>query len=283
MPSPLSKLNSKTAIRLISAFIGLFILFSIKIYAGAWGLRALCLIAVILGLRELLRFLFKATDSFSTKALFSVLTLMIFLLTSWSLSAAVVTFCMVGVCFFSLSLWLNDEFKDLPSLNAYQTKCLLGFFYMGLLPAMACQLLNLSYGPLWFIALLAFVFAGDSCAYFFGMAMGKNLLMPSISPKKTVEGSLGGLLGSMVAAVIIVAVQSDLPLWPVVGLALFAGAVGQMGDLFESLLKRVANQKDSGTLMPGHGGVLDRIDGVLFAAPVVLAGATIIERFFIQK
>lgn len=283
MSNPLSKLGSKTAIRIISALIGLVILFSIKIYAGAWGLRALCFLVVILGTRELLRILFRSGDSRISKVLFTVLLLMIFLLTSWSLEAGTVTFCMLAVCFFSLSLWLNDEFKDLPSLSTYQTKSLMGFFYMGLLPAMACQLLVLNHGPLWFIALLAFVFTGDSFAYFFGMAMGKNLLMPSISPKKTVEGALGGLLGSMIAAAIIVAVQSDLPLWPVVGLALFAGAVGQMGDLFESLLKRVANQKDSGSLMPGHGGVLDRIDGVLFASPVVLAGATIIERYFIQK
>ncbi len=155
--------------------------------------------------------------------------------------------------------------------------------YLGLMPAMACRLIDLNHGPLWFIALLAFVFAGDSCAYFLGMFMGKNLLMPEISPKKTIEGALGGLLGSMLAAVVIVAVQSDLPFWPVVGLALVSGAVGQMGDLYESLLKRVANQKDSGTLMPGHGGVLDRIDGVLFASPIVLVGATLIERYFVQK
>lgn len=283
MPSLLSNLNSKTAIRIFSALIGLIILFSIKIYAGAWGLRALCLLAVVLGTRELLRILFKANDSVFSKSLFGVLLILIFLLSSWSLEAGAVTLSIIGVCFFSLSLWMNEEFKDLPSLSSYQTKCLMGFFYMGLLPAMACNLLNLDHGPLWFIALLAFVFTGDSFAYFFGMAMGKNLLMPSISPKKTVEGALGGLLGSMIAAGIIVAVQSDLPLWPVVGLALFSGAVGQMGDLFESLLKRVANQKDSGSLMPGHGGVLDRIDGVLFASPIVLAGATIIERYFIQK
>jgi phosphatidate cytidylyltransferase len=289
----MSALNSKTALRLFSAAIGIIVLFGTMIYAGVWGLRALTLVVVVLGTRELLRILFKSNDRLAVKLLFTVLMMLIFCLTLWSLEAAAVAFCMIVVCFFSVSLWLNDRFQDLNSLSSYQTKSLMGFFYLGLLPAMAGRLLDLNHGPLWFITLLAFVFAGDSCAYFFGMMMGKNLLMPAISPKKTIEGALGGLLGSMIAAGVIVALQADfppgrdssghLPLWPVVGLSLFAGAVGQMGDLFESLLKRVANQKDSGSFMPGHGGVLDRIDGVLFAAPIVLAGATIIENYFIQK
>ncbi len=284
----MSALTSKTALRLFSALIAVIILFSTMIYGGVWGLRGLCLIVVILGTRELLRILFKSNDRLIVKILFTFLMMLIFALTVWSVEVAAVAFCMIVVCFFSVSLWLNNGFQDLNSLSAYQTKSLFGFFYLGLLPAMACRLLDLNHGPLWFIALLAFVFAGDSCAYFFGMMMGKNLLMPAISPKKTVEGALGGLVGSMIAAIIIVAVQSDsssgrLPLWPVIGLSLFAGAIGQMGDLFESLLKRVANQKDSGSFMPGHGGILDRIDGVLFAAPIVLAGATMIETYFIQK
>ena len=282
---------SSLAIRLISAFIALIILFGTMHFAGVWGLRALALVVVILGTRELLRILFKTKDRPIVKILFTSLMIAIFALTVWSLQAAAVAFSVLVICFFSVSLWLNDRFQDLAALNSYQTKSLLGFFYLGFLPAMAVRLLDLQHGNLWFIALLAFVFTGDSCAYFFGMLMGKNLLMPAISPKKTVEGALGGLLGSMIAAGIIVAIQTvfggdafgRLPLWPVVGLALFAGAAGQMGDLFESLLKRVANQKDSGSFMPGHGGVLDRIDGVLFAAPIVRAGATIIETYFIQK
>lgn len=287
MPAPLSSI----AIRIISAIVALAILFGTMYLAGPWGLRALALVVVILGTRELLRILFKTKDRPIVKILFTTLMIAIFGLTVWSLQAAAVAFSVIVICFLSASLWLNDRFQDLAALNSYQTKSLLGFFYMGTLPAMAVRLLDLQHGSLWFIALLAFVFAGDSCAYFFGMMMGKNLLMPAISPKKTVEGALGGLLGSMIAAGVIVTIQSyfagaeygRLPLWPVVGLALCAGAAGQMGDLFESLLKRVANQKDSGSFMPGHGGILDRIDGVLFAAPIVLAGATIIESYFIQK
>lgn len=88
---------------------------------------------------------------------------------------------------------------------------------------------------------------------------------------------MGGLFGSLLAGAILVTLFPDLPWGPVMALAGLAGLVGQMGDLFESLLKRVANQKDSGTLMPGHGGVLDRLDGVLFASPIVYIGATLIE------
>lgn len=283
MPSPLSKSLNGTWLRLLSAAIGLIILFSLKIFVGPWGLKALCLLAVLLGIRELVRFLFKPQDPFLNKALFWCSILSVFLLTTQGFELALLSFPAAVVLLLSWTMWRSNTFSDLGALNFYQQKSLLGMVYLGLMPAMACRLIDLNHGPLWFIALLAFVFAGDSCAYFLGMFMGKNLLMPEISPKKTIEGALGGLLGSMLAAVVIVAVQSDLPFWPVVGLALVSGAVGQMGDLYESLLKRVANQKDSGTLMPGHGGVLDRIDGVLFASPIVLVGATLIERYFVQK
>ena len=166
-------------------------------------------------------------------------------------------------------------------LSLFQAKGILGLVYLGLLPGFATHTLNLNLGFLWFFALLAFVFAGDTFSYLTGMMFGKTLLMPSISPKKTVEGALGGLGGSLIAGAIVHVIEPRLPLAPLLSLAGLAGLAGQMGDLFESLLKRVANRKDSGRLMPGHGGILDRIDGVLFAAPVVLAGALLIESYFL--
>ena len=74
--------------------------------------------------------------------------------------------------------------------------------------------------------------------------------------------------------------MNHVPLWALILVSVFTGLIAQLGDLFESMLKRVANRKDSGSLMPGHGGVLDRLDGVLFGAPIMFAGALLLEKLF---
>lgn len=112
------------------------------------------------------------------------------------------------------------------------------------------------------------VWAGDIAAIFAGKAVGKHLLAPKISPKKTVEGSVANLLAA-VAVAFALGRLLGLPDARSLGAGFAVGILGQLGDLFESGLKRRAGVKDSGTLLPGHGGVLDRIDSVLFAAPAV--------------
>ncbi len=107
---------------------------------------------------------------------------------------------------------------------------------------------------------------GDSLAYFVGKRIGKRLLAPKISPKKTVEGALANLAGCIGGAIVIGQAISA-PLWVAGICGVMAGVFGQIGDLFESGLKRSAGLKDTGNLLPGHGGVLDRIDSLLLAAP----------------
>ena len=116
------------------------------------------------------------------------------------------------------------------------------------------------------------VFAGDTGAYFAGRGFGRRRFHPLVSPKKTVEGSIGGLIASMAAGLF--TIWALVPGGPVLsGLALGAavGTAGQLGDLAESLFKRATDTKDSGSLLPGHGGMLDRVDGVLFGGAVVQA------------
>ena len=125
-------------------------------------------------------------------------------------------------------------------------------------------------GEHWVLLGILAVAAGDTMAYFTGRAIGRRKLAPVLSPGKTVEGAVGGLLGSVAGAVLYA--HGFLPGVPAGYIAAAGAAVavsGQAGDLFESLIKRAAGVKDSGTIFPGHGGILDRADGILAAGPVL--------------
>ena len=120
------------------------------------------------------------------------------------------------------------------------------------------------------LATLLFVWAADIAAYYVGRAVGKNPLAPRVSPNKTWEGAVGGLLGSVAVGVILhLTVLDEIGWVHMIALSICAGLAAQLGDLSESRLKRSASVKDSGTILPGHGGVFDRLDGLVLAAPVV--------------
>ncbi len=146
---------------------------------------------------------------------------------------------------------------------------LVGLVYVALFPALAIQILHeAGWQPL--LYLLVTVFFGDIFAFFFGLYWGGKKLFPQISPNKTISGSFGGLVGSLVCGGIYLFVFSNLrDPFLIFFLCVAIGAFAQLGDFFESLLKRIAGKKDSGAIMPGHGGLLDRLDGVYFGAPVL--------------
>jgi phosphatidate cytidylyltransferase len=117
---------------------------------------------------------------------------------------------------------------------------------------------------------LVLIWAGDTFAYFTGKAIGRFPMAPALSPKKTWEGAIANLIGSIVVAVGF-SYWLQIDPWILVAIAAAANVAGQMGDLLESAYKRAANVKDSGALLPGHGGMLDRIDSLILASPVVWA------------
>jgi phosphatidate cytidylyltransferase len=135
--------------------------------------------------------------------------------------------------------------------------------------AIAAHLHALS--PHWMFLPLLVSWAGDTAAYYMGRAIGKHKLAPRLSPGKTWEGTIGSaLLGTAAGAVYLQAVMPEiLAFWTMIALPLATNVAGQIGDLAESALKRGSGTKDSGQILPGHGGALDRMDGALFAFPTV--------------
>lgn len=125
-----------------------------------------------------------------------------------------------------------------------------------------------SQGPRLLLFALAITWAADTTAYFVGRALGKHPLAPHISPKKTWEGSIGGIAGSLIIGYV-ASFFLRVPLPHLLAIAFLGNLAGQMGDLLESACKRSAGVKDSGSLLPGHGGVLDRIDALILCIPVV--------------
>ena len=124
-------------------------------------------------------------------------------------------------------------------------------------------------GPGLIILVLCLLWANDIFAYLTGKLLGKHKLFPRISPGKTIEGSLGGLVFTIIAMVVFAHYADWLPIADGIGMAAIAVVFGTLGDLCESMLKRQAGVKDSGKLIPGHGGILDRFDSVMFSVPFI--------------
>lgn len=144
------------------------------------------------------------------------------------------------------------------------------FIYPSVLLAYAPFIRVLDDGFLWILLLLGTVFTTDTAGFFVGRQFGKNHIAPRISPGKTWEGTGGGIFGAGIACVILSsALKLPVPYVQAVGLGIAIGVVAVLGDLLESMLKRVAGAKDSGWLVPGHGGLLDRLDSIVFNLPLI--------------
>lgn len=142
-------------------------------------------------------------------------------------------------------------------------------FCLLLLISYEYKLANTIYHYAFVLAIFVFIWINDTFAYLSGVTLGKNKLLERISPKKTIEGFIGGIFFTMLAGVGFSFLFKEYSIFFWVGFALIASIFGTLGDLFESLIKRTYNIKDSGQLIPGHGGILDRIDSLLFVIPAI--------------
>jgi phosphatidate cytidylyltransferase len=170
-------------------------------------------------------------------------------------------------------LYYLFRFRDIPSVSSRITATITGIVYAGLLAMfLACfkRFFPVREGGHFVVLVLLIAWLADTGGYFAGRFLGKKKLYEAVSPKKTWAGAYGGIAGSIAGVIGMKLLFLPWLSWfDVFAIAIPGGILGQLGDLAESLIKRSVGVKDSGALLPGHGGILDRIDAVLFIAPYV--------------
>lgn len=258
--------------RVITAVIAVPLLLALIFLAPHWAFFILIACAAAIGIWEYCSMCYANQHNLG-KIVTSVLGVAVITVLYFfqHLFLEAITLAVVALYIFFLFFYRDQE-KVAHQVGASVT----GIFYGGiLLTTIALFARDTgSNGPLWIVMLLSVVWSSDTGAYFTGRAIGKRKLYPAVSPNKSVEGAIGGLASSIGAAFLVNYLYTTLtdtwiPLevWQILLLAIPANILGQMGDLAESLIKRSCKVKDSGTIIYGHGGILDRLDALFFAAP----------------
>lgn len=240
------------------------------IYRGGILFALLISVAGLISLWEYFRIVYHLED----KSQFNPITLWgyaVCLMIIWTTHAVglqlnmwIIAISLVVSAFFSLF-----QFKSDTGVLEIIRKQVQGTVYIPLLLSFLIVIRNAPAGMVWIACILAVIFAGDICAFYVGTYLGRHKLCPAVSPGKTIEGAMGGLAGNLAAGAFVKHFFLPELSWSVsIFFFLAIGAAGQVGDLFESELKRVSGIKDSSGVLPGHGGFLDRIDALLFASPV---------------
>lgn len=272
--------------RIITAVVGLAVLAVVLAFFDTilfdLVLAAICLLAIhevftAMGFGKKQWYLYAAAVPF---------TMLLMLSSSGAARAALLAVGFLTVLFYNVVLITHDKTLDFGKLSGfiYFSGVILFCFY-SLIHLKRCLPMDMyGYDAIYFILLiLCFAWGGDTAAYFAGRAFGKHKLAPIVSPHKTVEGAIGGIFGSVLAGVVLTLVYSFLSashnvitiqVQPrhyaiLVVMGAIASVLGILGDLFASSVKRQVGIKDYGTIFPGHGGILDRFDSVMFIAPFV--------------
>ncbi len=259
--------------RILSAIVGLAFVVAVLVYGEAWLWKLLILHLTMLGLNEFFKNM--VTNRYPKYS--DLKWISIFL--GGSIASVILFYpkflvILPTVFLLVVALYFLFNFKDMETVIERMGYLVLGIIYIaftlpyiGVIVDFPISSIN---GKYLLILVFAITWGNDTFAYTFGRLFGKHKLYEKMSPNKTIEGAIGGLLGGTGLAILVkIFLLKDLSYSDILLVALFAGAFGQMGDLVESMFKRYFKIKDSGMFLPGHGGVLDRFDAVMFNAPVI--------------
>jgi len=272
--------------RIITAIVGILVLIGVLFTFDTLVFNFVIAAITLIAIHEVFKALGFGRKEWPMYAVFVPYTLLIMLSSYQVWRRLVMPASFLMVLFFGIYLVVRNAQVDfakasgLVMFSGIVIFCFYSFIRLKeLLPVETC-----GYDAMFFILLiLCFAWGGDTAAYFAGRAFGRHKLAPIVSPHKTVEGAVGGVLGSMAAGCVLTLVYSllsakynviSIQVQPkhylvLLGMGAVASVLGILGDLFASSVKRQVGIKDYGTIFPGHGGILDRFDSVMFIAPFV--------------
>ena len=251
--------------RTITAVIALLLFLPIVIL-GSWPLLILVYLMAITALYEILKM--NRIHIFSLPGVLSLIALCMVLIPQESYSPAIADFQLeiivaLALIMLSTTVVSKNRFNFVDMSFCVMAVAYIGIGFMYFFETRESGLIYILYA-------LLIVWLTDTGAYLFGKSFGKRKLWPQISPNKTIEGSLGGTLVSVIIPVVFVMTGlMEGSLWLLIPFPIVLSIFGQMGDLVESALKRHFDVKDSGTFLPGHGGILDRFDSFIFVLPLM--------------
>ncbi|MEJ2429652.1 MAG: phosphatidate cytidylyltransferase [Deltaproteobacteria bacterium] len=258
--------------RWLTAAVALPVLAFIIGLGPGWLLLGLVVLVTTGGMLELLSLLLPETKSWVRIAALAA-GLLLPLATYWKGILGLNTGTVAAI-FLALTIHLLLYAKQKPVLQSLGAM-VFAQLYIPFLLSHVLLLLQVPSGRRWIFFLFFVIFAGDTGAYYVGHRWGRHKLWPAVSPKKTVEGAIGGLLSSLAVALLVgklLLSLGDFGTTFLLSLGLVIALAGQIGDLMESMLKRVSHVKDASSILPGHGGLLDRLDSLIFAFPLTYYG-----------
>ena len=254
-------------IRIGTALLLIGIVATTLLYAPPWAFQVLVLLAVLFAFAEYNRLALSHLRGYRLPALLvgmGVATAQSLRLPPLPIDAVLIAALFVLALVYMYRTTIFEQFPERLAIAFF------GIVYIGLTLPYLGWIRQLDHGRALVGMTLAMVALSDTAAFAVGKMLGKRKLAALISPKKTLEGFIAGFAGSVAGALAFrAAFYEALPMWPCVALGLLIGFVAPMGDLVESAIKRACHVKDSGAMLPGHGGMLDRCDAYFFSAPVV--------------
>jgi phosphatidate cytidylyltransferase len=238
------------------------------LFVGTYPL--FCLVITACGGLALYEFLRMSSPADESRHILPVLIVGILPLLGTSLWGSDGIILSLFLAFIALIALTVIAFPALDNGLVFVSRHWFGVFYIGFCASHLILLRSIPDGIFWLLVLTFITVFSDTAAYYVGRKLGKTKLYPALSPGKTRAGALGGIIGGMLGGLVVAVIVFDNANFIMVGLlSLILSAIGIIGDLIESLIKRVSGVKDSGQILPGHGGLLDRCDSILLSAPAL--------------